>query len=919
VAAALWAVFVLGASVQASRTEPTVPGGGSSTSKQTWGGAVTTLNDEELLIVQLRLGPYVLADGLDAYLHEGEVLLPLMPFFAAIDFPIAVNPIDGEAQGWFRREEQTFSLDLKHHWVRIKQQQLEVSRQRLIAYDHEIYASVKAMERWFDLHIDFDLSTMVVVVSSDTPLPLEQRIQRGKALYNLASKKQEGNPQEMPVYDDPYQAIEIPAIDLSSTSGTTRSNGVQRTSQRFSLLARGDLAYMNGGLYYDWEDSGKQQLRLDLTRKSLSGNLLGFLQATEVELGDVFAPQIPLIGSADRGAGVVLSNFPISRPTEFDRTTLRGDLPPGWEVQLYRNETLIDATQPNTEGRYEFIDVALLYGNNDLRLVFYGPQGQIREEHQRFNVGRDLVPVGAFHYRAAFNQLGKSLFEIGRQATVEEDMAAMPAASGAQNRFSLEAEYGLSNRISLAGAVASVPTLSGQQSSASIGLRSTYAGMFTRLDAVTTENGGYGAKLATQTRLGEFNLFGEIASFHNYTRAGSNSAGRKALQREASLRVDGIVGSEASLRVPFTLGFNDQRFVDGSAVQDWNLRLSAFLDSVSVSNKLDLRRNIAARGGVNSRTDGELLLGGRLDHVSLRGGLRYKVTPQFRADSIALSAQWLVGQNYNMKSTFDYALASRSARLGMDVNRDYENFAVGLSASVDDDLGYQVVMTFTMAIGPDPRGGALHLSPHSLATQGAASVRTFLDRNGDGQFNRGDELLPEVALAGVSSTRDLRTDDNGVLYAPALGAYNEPELSVDLRSLEDPYWLPSVPGYRIPTRPGHTAVVDIAVTMTGDIEGSTYFRDGGETREVANVNLELVGAEGQVVQTVKSAYDGYYVFSQVRPGNYRIRVKAEQIERLKLARIAARPVVVGGEGEVVDGMDIILRRAPSALASSNAP
>ena len=49
----------------------------------------------------------------------------------------------------------------------------------------------------------------------------------------------------------------------------------------------------------------------------------------------------------------------------------------GWDAELYRNGQLLAFAENRADGRYEFIDVPLLYGQNRFEVVLYGPQGQI--------------------------------------------------------------------------------------------------------------------------------------------------------------------------------------------------------------------------------------------------------------------------------------------------------------------------------------------------------------------------------------------------------------------------------------------------------------------------------------------------------------------------------------------------------------
>ena len=66
--------------------------------------------------------------------------------------------------------------------------------------------------------------------------------------------------------------------------------------------------------------------------------------------------------------------------------------------------------------RYVFEDVQLLYGENQVRIVLYGPQGQIRTREEHINVGQDNVPKGKTWYWAGANQPGRDIFTLRKAA-----------------------------------------------------------------------------------------------------------------------------------------------------------------------------------------------------------------------------------------------------------------------------------------------------------------------------------------------------------------------------------------------------------------------------------------------------------------------------------------------------------------------
>lgn len=68
-------------------------------------------------------------------------------------------------------------------------------------------------------------------------------------------------------------------------------------------------------------------------------------------------------------------------------------------------------------------------------------------------------------------------------------------------------------------------------------------------------------------------------------------------------------------------------------------------------------------------------------------------------------------------------------------------------------------------------------------------------------------------------------------------------------------------------------------------------------------------SQGEVVQEVRSAFDGFYLFELVPPGRHLVRVSPEQVKRLNLAPPPEQEVVIEGSGTIVSGVDITVERA----------
>ncbi|NCC03321.1 MAG: hypothetical protein EOM37_04650 [Proteobacteria bacterium] len=60
-----------------------------------------------------------------------------------------------------------------------------------------------------------------------------------------------------------------------------------------------------------------------------------------------------------------------------------GKAGPGYEVELYRNDVLLAFQYTNAAGRYAFSNIPVLFGDNDFRVLVYGPQGQYGEKKMK--------------------------------------------------------------------------------------------------------------------------------------------------------------------------------------------------------------------------------------------------------------------------------------------------------------------------------------------------------------------------------------------------------------------------------------------------------------------------------------------------------------------------------------------------------
>ena len=100
-----------------------------------------------------------------------------------------------------------------------------------------------------------------------------------------------------------YQAITAPLVDVQLAS----TIDPDRDSARYSVLGSHDFAYLNSQFFVAGNDQDElSDVRLTLSKESLNGDLLGPLNATQVQFGDITPVNVGIGNTASQSRGLIL-------------------------------------------------------------------------------------------------------------------------------------------------------------------------------------------------------------------------------------------------------------------------------------------------------------------------------------------------------------------------------------------------------------------------------------------------------------------------------------------------------------------------------------------------------------------------------------------------------------------------------------
>jgi hypothetical protein len=847
--------------------------------------------DDEL-IVQVQVAGQAVADTLTAYGTRQGLFLPLGDLAMILDLAIRVSDDGHYASGWFLGEDRTLTIDLRQNLITTPTGTIPLEPGMAQAFDGQLYLRSDLFERLLPLRVEPDMRALTVTLTTLEPFPFEERMRR-EALRDRLDNIADADRPRWPREETPYLPLSVPMADVSLRAVSDSSKGERGEAE---VLLAGDLAYMTAQAYLGATTrDGLVSSVIELGRRDPDGDMLGPLGATEFRLGDVASAAMPmgLRGSAGRGA--FITNEPLESLSVFERIDLRGVLPDGYEVELYRNDVLLGSTSTSNNGQFEFLETPVDYGLNVFRLVFYGPQGQRREEVRQVTVGDGRLAAGDVRYSFGAVQRGVNLLGV-------EGPDFNPGVRYGDWQAVANMAAGLSMDVTAVTSLSLFQQDGQDRWMANAGLRTGFGSLALRADAGLADGGGYAAGLGVGGRamggsfaLSHFEYGGgfidEVHSLESLPLARASE-----LDFNTSIKLGG--GEAAPLYLPLTLRARRVERADGSSQITAALRSSTRLDRMLVSNTVQYLRSAAGGLGMAQILGNfDLASIGRSD-TQVRTSLGYRVSPDPRITAVVGQVDQQLDDRSRITGSMAYTFEEHALTLGLSGARDLDRFTLAFESSYTPRRNeYAVGLRLNFSLGRDPLRHRFFVNRPGMAASGAAMVRAFHDLDGDRHYSAGDQLIEGVEFSVANATAT--TDATGTARLVQLGNGNRTSLQTDPNSLPDISLAPISRGVEIVPRPGRFHVTDFPIVSLSELEGTVTFADDASHRGVSGLRLQLRDATGQIAGTVRSERGGYYFFEQVRPGHYALVIEEDQAHRLGICLTAPVEVAIPASGDFI--------------------
>ncbi len=870
-------------------------------------GRAWTADPEEQFMLDVNIRQLRLGDGVRAYQTPEGTCVVFGDFLTTLDLPMKIDLEAKRASGWAFKEENKIDIDVAAGVARFAGQQEQLADGSVRETPEGWCVDSAALARWFKLGVKPMTAGSVLMLESEAKLPVELAIEREKRAARI---RPAAMPLEnLPKVKLPYRMWRAPALDFVVNAGVTydASTGA-RVDRSASVAAAGEIAQLSYDAMLATDRTGQpQSLRMRAYRSDPEGGLLGPINATHFAVGDVQGQHSRLIsGSSGRGAEV--TNRPLFNPVAFDRTRFEGDLPSGWDAELYRNGELIAFSRSSGAQRYMFEDVPLIYGENRFEIVTYGPQGQQRSRIEYLNVGQEQVPPGKTWYWAGVSQPGKDMLT---GIVDRDDGSGIEREPGDFTRPDLQAavqvEHGLGKRTSV-GMLATM-LLAGNEKLTFVegSVRQSIGPALVEAAVAREAKGGMAGRIQVVGRIGPAYVNIDALLAEDFVVDGR----REKHYRDARLSVD----------TPLKVGRQqfathaDLRYIDrGGSLQTLNAagRLSTNFNGFNLATQVDWQHWLGNNPANRDRLEVGLIGSGRIKDIRLRGQAVWEFSPSSRFRTAELSAYWSASDKADWEGAIGYDADQSRGRARVSHIRRFNAVAAAASLEAGTDGSFAAGINLNFSL--DASRGGMNFTSQRLATTGSVEARVYRDLNDNGVHDAAEPWEAGATITTGQRASEEMTDKNGQVRVGGLQPYNAIAVGIDTSTLADPSLTPRKALQVIVPRPGATSHIEIGLVGAGDIEG-VLVKDDGSGFE--GLDVELIDASGKVVGTARSDFDGFFLLERVAYGRYTFRLSADSASAAGVEPSIARTAEISPQKTVIRLGPIRVRTvAQIALAES---
>jgi hypothetical protein len=861
-----------------------------------------SIPDGEPMILQINLSKnknddvskIIIEQPVAAVKQGYDVMVSLADFISAAGFPIKISLDNTKVDGWYIRQNQTFHLDMTTRKAVVNNRSFDVSDADVSTQTGEIMVRGRTLAQWFDFNLITNPQTQNLEILTAQKWPIQEKMERQE---RDASRTLAVLPKQ-PFRDDPYQLVSTPNADISLRHALTKTAGQKALmTTNYTVQAGGDLLGHVAKTTFSGTDTDKlTSISSVFSKTSEKNDLLGFMKAKYYEFNDVSTVNVPFAGPAPIERGIRATNK--DPYTTYDTTTqIEGTAIPGWDVELYRDQQYLDTATVGGDGHYIFTKVTLFAGENRLRIIQYGPQGEITEESKTLSVSPSTY--GA-----------KGLYNISLSQQNTQTYTKFPSTDKDKNTPHLSGTYQsqLTNNLALQGGIQARQEGGHNNAYLHNGLVYILQDTILNADAVEASNGSYMGALTARRNFGYHHGSSSLRyTSENFAPDSSSTNTDTPATYNFSGEVTGPVFNDPLRNTTYDVNADLSQNSRGDSSLKTGLNLTTVLSGLFISNALNYSAEThgGTASGSSSSLQGVFSLRGRALGMTWRTAMNYDVIPAYSLRKSTLNLTRSLTQNLQSELNINHDFDPNYTSGELSMNWNHDKFIFSPTLSYDSNQAASLLMNLRFGLARNPYTGDISIKGTSVGDKGGISAFVYLDKNGDNKFSKGDEPLEDVAVESVQNQIAASTDKSGYAFLSDLPPNKITDIVVQESSAFDVNWVSGMEGISMRPRPGHVTHIDFPIHRGGEMGGTAYvITELNEPRPLRDMPLRLYNDDGRMVRETTTAPDGYYLFEKIPPGHYYMIADAAEAQASHIRRPLPQEIKIGFEGAVLAKQDI---------------
>lgn len=809
--------------------------------------------------------PKIGGTELPALILEDQVYLSVIDIFNFLKIKNNTTPGFDKTAGFILTENDPFLINRIELIIDYQKKTFKIKKGDLLRTETTLYLKSNYFGEIFGLECSFNFRNLTVVLNTKIELPLIREMRNEQMRKNINQIKGEITADTIVKRDSPFFRFGVADWSLTSTQKKDGESVNRIALSLGSIFAGGEL---NATVNYS--DASPFYMRDQFYSWRYANNDLNLFK--QAILGKINSESVSTLNSPV--IGFQFTNTPTTFRRSYGTYTLSDVTEPGWLVELYVNNILVDYKKADASGFFSF-EVPLVYGNTEVKLQFYGPWGEERSKEKSITIPYNFLPKGQFEYTLSG---GITEDTLGRKFS----------------RFN--ADYGLSKFMTIGGGVEYLSTDSSGhllpfiRSSLRVSTRLILSGDYT---FGTRFNGFLNYRLPSDFQI--------EANYIRYEK-GQTAINTNYLEERKLTVSMPFIGKKSMLFTKLSL---NQYIMPTSQYTAAELLLSGSLFGINTN----FTTNAVITDNIKPEVYSTLALSLRLPWgIIITPQAQYNYT-QGRFSSAKSGLEMRVLKNGYLTLSYEQNFTNKNNSIDIGFKYDFQFAQFNFNAR-RDNLSTTFTESASGSILVDTKNGYVGVSKRSNAGKGGLLIYPFLDINGNGVKDKNESKIFGLQLQLNGGRIEYNTKDTTIRVFD-LESYAKYLLSFSGANFDNIAWQLKNKTYEIVAQPNQIRKIEIPVSVLGEASGMTYLKDRFGLSGQGRIIIDFFKSDSTFLKSTITEDDGFFSLLGFYPGNYFARVNLGQMDKLSMTATPGNiefEISASREGDFIEGINFTIER-----------